>query len=138
MPLQFSETLRNNRINQFETTIGSSAKLRIMAGAMPANCAAADAGTLLCEIALPSDWLTAAAVGVKTKNGTWSGTADVAAGVGTTATYFRIKNSTGTTTHCQGSISAVGGGGNMTIDNSTVISGQPVNVATFSIAEGNA
>jgi len=135
MPLQFSDTLRNNRINQVETTIGSSPTLRIMSGAMPANCAAADAGTLLCSMVLPADWLSNAASGVKSKQGTWTGTADVAAGAGTNAGYFRLKS--GATTHCQGNITVFGGGGAMTIDDITIIAGQPVNVTTFVLTDGN-
>ena len=42
-------------------------------GAPPANCAAPDTGTLLCEIALPADWMAASAAGVKAKSGTWQG-----------------------------------------------------------------
>lgn len=135
MPLQFSDTLRNNRINQFETTI-SNPKLQIRTGPQPATCAAADSGTLLCEITLPSDYLTTASGGTKTKTGTWAGVADPAAGAGTPAGHFRMKAST--TTHCQGSVTAVGGGGNMTIDNITIVAGQPVNVTTFTISDGNA
>lgn len=136
MPLQFSDTLRNNRINQFEITIGTSPTLQIRSGPPPANCAAVDAGTLLCSIVLPSDWLTAAASGVKTKVGTWQANADPAAGAGTPAGHFRIKS--GVTTHCQGVVTVTGGGGHMTIDNLTIISGQPVNVTAFTITDGNA
>lgn len=135
MPLQFSDTLRNNRINQVETTIGTSPTLIIFSGPMPANCAAADAGINLCQMTLPSDWLTAGAAGVRTKLGTWSGTAGAGAGTGTVAGYFRIK--IGVAVHIQGNITAVGGGGAMTIDNPTIISGQPVNVATFTLIDGN-
>jgi hypothetical protein len=134
--LQFSDTLRNNRINQFETTLGTSPHLFIRSGPPPANCAAPDTGTLLCDITLPSDWLTTAALGNKTKLGTWQGIADAAAGPGTNAGHFRMK--TGTTTHCQGTLTMTGGGGNMTIDNVTIISGQPVNVTAFAITDGNA
>lgn len=136
MPLQFSDTLRNNRANQIETTLSTSPILRIMSGPMPANCAAVDTGTMLCTMTLPSDWLSTAAVGNKTKLGTWQGTADVAAGVGTQAGYFRLKS--GTTTHMQGNVGAVGSNAPMTIDNLIIVSGQPVNVATFSITDGNA
>ena len=53
MALQFSTTLRNNRIGQVETTIGSSAVLEIRTGSPPASPADADTGTLLVSIALP-------------------------------------------------------------------------------------
>jgi hypothetical protein len=136
--LQFSGLLRDNRLDQFEVTLAASPKLRIMSGAMPANCAAADTGTLLCEMTLPSDFMNASSGGIKTKLGTWSGTGDAGAGVGTNAGYFRIKNAAGTVTHCQGDVTATGGGGAMTIDNISIASGQTVTVSTFTITDGNA
>lgn len=44
MALQFSVTLRNNQLDQVESTTGTSAKLQIRTGAPPANTAAADSG----------------------------------------------------------------------------------------------
>jgi ABC-type Fe2+-enterobactin transport system substrate-binding protein len=43
--------------------------LRIFSGSIPANCAAADAGTLLATITLPSDWLAAASGTTKVNTG---------------------------------------------------------------------
>jgi len=135
--LQFSGLLRDNRLDQFESTLAASPKLRIMSGALPANCAAADAGTLLCEITLPADFMNPSSGGVKTKLGTWSGTGDAGAGAGTNAGHFRIKNAAGSVTHCQGDVTATGGGGAMTIDNISIAAAQTVTVATFSITDGN-
>ena len=98
--IQFSTALRNAMLAQIEATIGTSPKLRIFTDSRPANCAAASVGTLLCEIALPSDWLAAPSGGTVAKNGTWSGTT-IAAG---TAGYYRIFDTAGTTCHEQGSI----------------------------------
>jgi hypothetical protein len=109
-----------------------------MSGPQPANCAAADTGILLCEITLPSDWLTSAAVGNKTKVGTWSGFGDVAAGSGTPAGHFRLKTNAGTIKRCQGTVTVVGSGGNMTLDVNNIVTGQAVTVASFSITDGNA
>jgi len=134
MALQFSDTLRNGRADQVESVTGATAKLQIRSGAAPANCAAADSGTLLCEITLPSDWMNAAAAGVKTKLGTWAGTG-AAAG---TAGHFRLKNNAGSTTHMQGTVTATGGGGDMTLDNTSIASGQQVTVTSFSLTAGNA
>lgn len=100
MALQFSTTLRNNRANQIASTIGASAYLQLFTGAPPANCAVADSGTLLCEIALPATWMGAAASGAIAKSGTWSGTAQA----GGTAGYFRIKDNAKTNTHLQGTV----------------------------------
>ena len=136
--LQFGELLRNARLDAFEATINTSPKLRIMSGTMPANCAAADTGTMLCEMSLPSDYMNAASTGTKTKLGAWTGTGDAAAGAGTNAGHFRIKNTAGTVVHCQGDITATGGGGAMTLDNVSIASGQTVTVNTFTLTDGNA
>ena len=134
MTVQLGTTLRNNMLDQVESTTGTSANLDIRTGAQPANCAAADSGSLLVTIALPSDWMAAASSGSKAKSGTWSATAS---GTGTAA-HFRIKDSTGTTCHLQGSVTVGGGGGDMTVDNTSINSGQTVTVNTFTLNAGNA
>jgi hypothetical protein len=133
MPLQFSVAVRNGRLDSFETTVGASPTLEIRSGTVPANCAAADTGTLLASMALPSDWMAAASGGVKGLSGTWQ---DASADATGTAAHFRIKQ--GATCHLQGTVTASGGGGDMIIDNVSVASGQQVNVTTFNITDGNA
>lgn len=134
MALQLSVAVRNARLDAIETTAGTSAKLRILTGAAPADCATAQAGTLLCEIALPSDYLAAASTGSKAKSGTWSGTG-AAAG---SAAHFRVVDSAGTTCHLQGTVTATGGGGDMTLDNVVIASAQVVTVNTFTLTDANA
>jgi len=135
--LQFGDLVRHARLDAFETTIGTGPKLQIRSGSLPANCAAADSGTLLCEMTLPSDYMNAASGGTKTKLGTWSGTGDAGAGAGTNAGHFRIKNTAGTVVHCQGDVTATGGGGAMTLDLVSIASGQVVTVTTFTLTEAN-
>lgn len=132
--MQFSVAVRNARLDAFETTAGATAKLRILTGSLPANCAAAETGTLLCEITLPADWLAAASAGSKAKSGTWSGTASA----GGTAGYFRIVDNAGTTCHQQGDITATAGGGAMTVDNTSIANGQTVTVTGYTLTDGNA
>jgi hypothetical protein len=132
--LQYSVAVRNARLDAIETTVGVSAVLKARSGAPPANCAAADAGTVLATIQLPADWLAAAASGVKSKSGTWSDlTADAAGTLG----HFRIYDSTSTTCHIQGTITATGGGGDMTVDNTVLAAGQEFTVTAFGITAGN-
>jgi hypothetical protein len=100
MTEQVSVAVQNASLDSGETTVGVSPVLQIRTLAPPVNCAAADVGTLLCSMTLPSDWMSNAAAGVKAKLGTWSGTA-AAGGV---AAHYRIKDSTATTTHRQGTI----------------------------------
>ena len=136
--LQYSVTLRNNQLDQFETTSGTAPLLRFYSGAMPATCATTASGTLLSEFALPTDWMAAASTGSKAKSGTWQGTGAVAAGAGTNIGYFRIYDSAGTTCHVQGDVTVTGGGGAMTVDNINIASGQTITVSTFTISAGNA
>lgn len=132
MALQESVAVRNARLDAIETQIGLTAVLKIFSGAVPANCAAADPAGALIAITLPSDWMSAAASGVKAKLGTWSGTAS---GTGT-ALSFRIYASDGTTCGMQGTVGQ--GSGDMSLDNTSVASGQTVTVSSFSITAGNA
>lgn len=134
MALQLSVAARNARLDAIETTAGTSAKLRLLTGAAPADCATAQSGTLLCEIALPSDYLSNASAGAKAKTGTWSGTG-AAAG---SAAHFRIVDSAGTTCHLQGTVTATGGGGDMTLDNVVIAVSQVVTVNTFTLTDANA
>lgn len=133
MALQFSTTLRNNQLDQIESTIGVSAKLSVYTGSAPADCATADSGTKLITISLPSDWMNAASGGTKTLLGSWSGTAT--AGAAATPGYFRIKDSTDTTCGMQGSCGI--GSGDLSF-NGTITSGQTVTVSTFTLTGGGA
>ena len=101
MPYQFSVAVRNGQLDATETVIGTSAIMRIRTGANPANCAAADTGTVLATLNLPSDWMAAASGGSKALSGTWQDTSADATG---TAGHFRIYDTAGTTCHIQGSV----------------------------------
>lgn len=65
MTVQLSTAVRNARLDSIETTISTSAILKIRTGAQPANCAAADSGTVLATCNLPADYMAAAAGGLK-------------------------------------------------------------------------
>lgn len=134
MAIQLGTTYRNAAADQFETSVGTAPKLQIRSGAQPATCATADSGTMLCELTLPSDWLAAASAGAKALSGTWQGTA---AATGTGA-HFRIKDSAGTVCHMQGSVTATGGGGDMTLDNTSIASAQTVTITSFTLTVGGA
>jgi hypothetical protein len=101
MALQYSTAVRNACLDVVESTTGASPTLEIRTGAAPANCAAADSGTLLASMALPADWMNAASGGVKTLLGSWQDSS--ADGTGS-AGHFRIKQ--GATCHLQGSVGA--------------------------------
>jgi hypothetical protein len=134
MAIQFSPDVRNARLQAIETTVGTAPKLQIRSGAQPATTATADSGTLLAELTLPSDWMGAPSAGAMAKAGTWSGVG-VAAG---NAGHYRIKNSAGSTTHEQGSITATGGGGDLTLDNVSIAIDQVITINTFTKTEQGA
>jgi len=129
MTVQHSVAVRNARLDVWESTIGASPILRIRTGAQPANCAASRTGTVLATVNLPSDWMAAASGGVKSKSGTWEDTSADATG---TAGHYEIMDSSGTTCHEQGTVTATGGGGDMTVDNTSFAAGQPFTVTAFS------
>lgn len=135
MAIQMSTTLRNARLDQVETTVGTSAVLKIRTGSAPADCGTADSGTVLASLTLPSDWMAAASSGSKAKSGTWQDSSADATG---TAAHFRLYASDGSTCHMQGTVTVTGGGGDMTVDNTSFATGQSFTVTTFTLTEGGA
>jgi hypothetical protein len=134
MTLQYASALRDAQLDVIETHIGTSPVLEIRTGAPPANVAAADSGTVLATLTLPSDWMAAASSGSKAKAGTWEDTSADATG---TAAHWRLKTS-GAVAKMQGTVTATGGGGDMTVDNTSFAAGQPFTVTGFTITAGNA
>jgi hypothetical protein len=124
--IKLSARVRNAMLDAIESTIGTSAHIQIWSGSAPTDCTSTATGTKLADFALASDWATAASAGSKAFS-TISSTTGLAAG---TAGYYRLVDSTNPTTSCdeQGSITATGGGGDMTIDNTSIASGQTVNI----------
>jgi hypothetical protein len=132
MAVQLGTTVRNARLDQIEASVGTAPHFYVRSGAQPADCGTADSGSVIIDLTLPSDWLAAASGGTKAKAGSWSGSA-----TGTfTAGHFRIKDSGATVCHMQGSCGQ--GSGDLSFDNSSVVSGQTVTINTFTLTEGNA
>lgn len=131
MALQFSTALRNAMLDAIETEGGTSVILEIRSGAQPANCAAASSGTLLASIALDLDWAAAAASGAKAFQGLPD--SDISANATGAAAHFRLFKSDTTTCFMQGSVTATGGGGDLGIDNTSIVSGQVVQLSSWTI-----
>lgn len=132
MALQLSDAVRNARLDAIESTIGASPTLEIRTGAPPANCAAADSGSVLVTMTLPADWMAAGSGGSKAKAGTWQ---DASADGAGTAAHYRIK--AGATCHLQGTVSMAGGGGDLILDNTNIAAGQSVTITAFTINDPN-
>lgn len=131
MAVQLSTAVRNARLDAIETTISTSPTLEIRTGAVPANCAAADSGTVLATLTLPSDWMAAASGGSKALSGTWQ---DASADATGTAAHFRIKASA--TCHIQGTVGT--SGTDMIVDSVSFTAGQQFTVTAFTLTDGNA
>lgn len=132
MALQFSTAVRNARLDTVESTIGTSAVLKIRTGAPPANCAAADTGTVLASLTLPSDWLAAASGGSKAISGTWQ---DLSADASGTIGHFRVYDSGGSVCGIQGT---AGTSGDMTTSQASTTAGESFTVTSFTLTDGNA
>lgn len=130
MALQFSTSVRNAMLDSIESTIGTSCKVSIHTGSLPATCASSATGTKLVEWSLGADWASDASGGAKSFSSTPVATTAVGTG---TAGYFRIYNAGGTVCHFQGTVTATGGGGDMTLDNTSINSGQIAQIASFTI-----
>jgi hypothetical protein len=135
MALKYSVTVRNAQQNGIETAIGAAPIMELRVGAPPTNVGDAATGTLLAQAALPSDWLTAASAGAVAKNGTWTLTGITTGDIG----YFRIYEAgSPSVAHIQGTVTATGGGGDMTVDNISVAAAQVITVNSFTLTAGNA
>jgi hypothetical protein len=79
--------------------------------------------------------MAAASGGSKAKSGTaWQDTSADAAG---TAAHFRIHDSGGTTCHLQGTVTITGGGGDLTLDNTSIASAQSITITGFTLTDAN-
>jgi hypothetical protein len=78
--------------------------------------------------------MSAASSGAKALLGTWQ---DASADATGTAAQFEIMDSSVTTCHMQGTVTATGGGGDMTVDNTSFASGQSFTVNSFTLTDAN-
>lgn len=113
--------------NQLRTDLAEQLNTRFGGGVLEIRTATGGGGSLLCSITLPATPFSVTN-GVATRNGTWSGTAS---GTGT-AGGARIRASDSSRT-LDLSLSATGGGGETTLDNTSIASGQTVTINTVTI-----
>jgi hypothetical protein len=130
MSIQLSVAVRNAMLDAIETIANTSAKLLLYTGAPPTNAGTAEGGTLIATFSLASDWAAAASGGSKALS---SLPLTVAASGSGTLGHFRLTANDGTTCAMQGTITATGGGGDMTVDNVVVTAGQNINITGFTV-----
>jgi hypothetical protein len=131
MAHQFGQTLRNNMATQLVNALGGGS-LKLFSGALPANCQAADPSGLLAAGTLPATAASATA-GVVSKSGTWPFTGSAAGNIAS----FRVYDSGAVCVH-QGTVTATGGGGDMTIDNISIANAQTGTVTSYTATIGGA
>lgn len=136
MALGYVTALRNAQLDQITARIdgGTGAGLlRIYDGTRPAT--GGTATTLLAQLTMTDPSAPAASNGTLTLSAI---TADSSADATGTATWFRIVQSDGTTHVMDGSVTATGGGGDLTLNSVSVTAGGTVSVTSFAISAGNA
>lgn len=130
MAIAYAETLRHSMLDAITTRAGGSALLRIYDGSRPAT--GGTATTLLAELTCNATFAPAASGGALTLNAI---TQDSSANATGTATWFRIVKSDGTTHVLDGNVGTSGSDLNLTT--TSITAGQPVQVTSFVITEGN-
>lgn len=131
--LKLPVAFRNTRADAWTTRAGASALLKIYTGTQPTDAdTAVGAQTLLATLTCNATFAPAASGGVLTLNSIAAANA-VAGG---TAAWFRLTNSAGTTTVCDGSVGT--SGADLNLVTTTIVSGQPVQVTSFTVTEGGA
>lgn len=130
MTLGISVAARNAMLDAITTAIGSSGKVRIYSGTQPAT--GGTATTLLAELPLSATAAAAASSGVLTLNAI---TNDSSADATGTATWFRILTS-GNTAVIDGTVGT--SGADLNLNTTSIVSGGPVAISSFTITAGNA
>jgi hypothetical protein len=133
MTIALSVTVKNTLLDAIETAIGTSAVLKIRTGSPP-GIDQDDSGSVLATLSLPSDWMAAADGGVKVKAGTWQ---DASADASGTAGHYRIYASGGSVAHLEGTVTATGDGGDLTLDNIVIAAGQQITITSYQWTAGN-
>lgn len=128
MAERLNDAARNRQVDSIGDDF-NSATLKIYTGTQPSAGGAAT-GTLLVTITLPADAMAASSGGTAAKSGTWSGTA----GDTGTAGWFRIESSAGSRFY-DGAVTATGGGGEIELTSTSIVSGQTVTITSFSVTQ---
>lgn len=107
---------------------GTTGSIKVWSGSAPSDPDAAATGTLLITFALTSSggWTTPSAGQTGLVTVPLSGTVNAAG----TAGYYRLLDSGGNTL-LQGSVTATGGGGDLTVGSTTVTSGDTVQITSY-------
>lgn len=130
MAVGFSVTLRNARLDQITSAVGSNGLVRLYTATRPATGGAAT--TLLAELTCSTTFAPAASSGTLTANAI---TQDSSANATGTATWGRLATSGGV----QVADFDVGtSGSDLNLTTTSIVATQPVSISSFVFTEGNA
>jgi hypothetical protein len=132
MAVRIANTVRNTRVDSIRTAVDAGAGaglLRIYSGSKPTK-GGTPAGVLLAELTC-ADPCGSSSGGVLTFTVAFSDTSANATG---TAAFFYLVDSTGTFV-CDGDVAVSGSDLNLTTV--SIVSGQPVQVTSLTITDGN-
>ena len=132
MALSYITTLKNARLDEISTAVGSNGKIRIYDGTPPADAGTALSGnTVLADLTCSATFAGAASAGVLTVNAITSDTSADATG---TASFFRVLTS-GNAAVIQGAVGT--SGSDLNLNTTSISSGATVAISSFTITEGN-
>lgn len=130
MPLSFAINTANAILDQITTAVDAgtgAGVIRLYSGTVPANANAALSGnTLLAELTCSDPASAAANNKTLTLNAI---TQDSSADATGNATFFRVFDSSNNVV-VQGTVSAVGGGGDLQMNTVSVVAGGPVQITS--------
>lgn len=135
--MNYSEALRDARLNQIAAAVGGGGRLVLFSGEIDGKrCEDADPAGVLAEIELPSAPFRKADGGVLMLTESWNGYGHHTAGKGTTARSFRILDALGNC-HIQGTVTANADEppGDLLLDNPSIANGQKVSIGGFTFRE---
>lgn len=132
MAVRIADTIRNSRVDLIRSSIDAGATgglLRIYAGSKPSK-GATPAGLLLAEIVLadPCGTSTGGVLTITTPR------TDTSANNTGTAAFFYLTDSTGAFV-CDGDVAT--SGSDLNVTTTSIVSGQPVEITSLTITEGN-
>lgn len=119
-------------LNAATALVGASGKIRIYSGTVPTDADAALSGnTVLAEFAGSADFFPDATDGTGKATTTANAISnDTSADATGTATFFRILTSANAAVF-QGSITATGGGGDITVSTVSIVAGATISITSL-------
>lgn len=113
--------------------VGGAGYLEIRTGSQPATANTAASGTLLGTLTLSATAFGAATTASPSVATAAAITSDTSADNSGTAGWFRAYNNAGTAI-IDGSVTATGGGGDMTLDTVTIVAGGTIAITSWTVS----